>query len=221
MKQLLHIGLLIGWLTGIAPLRAQVAPRDGDARRSGSRLELGRTASTRKAPPVAIGARPFRYGTGAAAQDRHQSITFHKNTPINEYYRSLLVARSSSKTPAGAGATPAAEVASIAGDARAGADGEGHSDDRMYTSDRIWVSNIYPNPASEFAEVDYGITGPVGEAKLTLLNVLGAPVAEYELDRGNNKVRLITRDMATGHYFYQLSLDGKKVATKKLLVRHQ
>jgi len=25
----------------------------------------------------------------------------------------------------------------------------------------------------------------------------------------------------TGYYFYQLSVDGKKVATKKLLVRHQ
>jgi hypothetical protein len=53
------------------------------------------------------------------------------------------------------------------------------------------------------------------------LNVLGAPIAEYNLDRNDRKVRIVTRDLSTGYYLYQLSVDGKKVATKRLLVRHQ
>ena len=65
------------------------------------------------------------------------------------------------------------------------------------------------------------MSGTVGEAKLVLLNVLGAPIAEYGLDRNDRKVRIVTRDLATGYYLYQLSVEGKKVATKRLLVRHQ
>jgi hypothetical protein len=44
---------------------------------------------------------------------------------------------------------------------------------------------------------------------------------EYTLNKAERKVRVNTKDMPTGLYFYQLSLEGKKVATKKMLVRHQ
>ena len=91
----------------------------------------------------------------------------------------------------------------------------------MYTSDKLLVSNIYPNPASDWAEISYQITGPVSDARLVLINVLGSPVAEYPLEKNDHKIRIQTGDMMTGVYFYQLSVDGKKVATKKLLVRHQ
>jgi hypothetical protein len=41
------------------------------------------------------------------------------------------------------------------------------------------------------------------------------------LTKNNGKLRVDTTVMPTGLYFYQLSLEGKKVATKKMLVRHQ
>jgi hypothetical protein len=91
----------------------------------------------------------------------------------------------------------------------------------MYSSDRLTVSNIYPNPAHDVAEIDYVMNSNVGSASITLLSILGAPVAEYTLDRTERKVRLQTRDLPTGYYFYQLSVEGVKVATKKLLVKHQ
>lgn len=89
----------------------------------------------------------------------------------------------------------------------------------MFANEHIVVSNVYPNPASESAEIDYALTS--GDAKITLLNVLGTPVAEYTLDRNDRKLRIPTRTMETGVYLYLLSIDGRKVATKKLLVRHQ
>ncbi len=89
----------------------------------------------------------------------------------------------------------------------------------MFANEHIAVSNVYPNPASEGAEIDYQLTN--GDARLTLLNILGAPVAEYTLDPNDHKLHIATRSMETGVYFYQLSVDGRKVATKKLLVRHQ
>jgi hypothetical protein len=91
----------------------------------------------------------------------------------------------------------------------------------LYTSERITVSNIYPNPASEFAELDYSIQNSVRDAKVIFYNVLGSQVAEFVLDKSDRKLRINTREMPTGVYFYQLAVDGKKVATKKMLVRHQ
>ena len=95
------------------------------------------------------------------------------------------------------------------------------SEDQLYISDKITVSNIYPNPASEYAELDYNISAEVRDAKLIFYNVLGSKMNEYALSKNSRKLRVDTTVMPTGLYFYQLSVDGKKVATKKMLVRHQ
>ena len=112
---------------------------------------------------------------------------------------------------------PASEV-------RSASSQEGKTDNRLFANDKLWVSNAYPNPADDVAELDYQFTGSGAEARLVLLNVLGTPVPGYEqieLERNGQKVRILTRPLDTGYYLYQLSVDGKKVATKRLLVRHQ
>ncbi len=223
MKQIIRVLVCLTSLLLFAtlPLRAQVAPRDSDAR-SRSRLEMGRNAIARK-PAVPLSASRTSLFLRKPATGLDRSVTFSRQSPINAYYRSLLLNPGSVKAPVRP-VTSEISVAATAAPAFRPATEELRTervDDRMYADDRIVVSNIYPNPASEAAEVDYQLLANVGEAKLILLNVLGSPVAEYELDRGSNKVRINTRDFSTGWYFYQLSLDGKKVATKKLLVRHQ
>ncbi len=141
---------------------------------------------------------------------------------MRDYYRSLLIASpvSSTKTTA---TRPVSVVEGSIGSlsAERSAEETMRIDERMYSSDRLTVSNIYPNPAHDVAEIDYVMNSNVGNASITLLSILGAPVAEYTLDRNERKVRLQTRDLPTGYYFYQLSIEGVKVATKKLLVKHQ
>lgn len=219
MKQIILIGLLTGLLTATIPLRAQVTPRDSDARK-GSRLELGRTASLPKAPAPLGSTNRFRMAPQPVLSAPDRSETTRKNKAINEHYRSLLMAQPVAKTT-GRAATAETNALPATADTRQAPEQEGKTENRLYANERMWVSNVYPNPADDVTEVDYQISGSVGEAKLILLNVLGAPVAEYGLDRGDRKVRIVTRDFATGYYLYQLSVDGKKVATKRLLVRHQ
>ena len=219
MKQIILIGLLTGLLTATIPLRAQVALRDSDARK-GSRLELGRTASTRKPTTPVVNANRFRMAPEPVLSGLDRSVTTRKNKAINEHYRSLLIAQPITKSGART-ATAESGPAPATAEARSAPEQEGKSENRLYANERIWVSNVYPNPADDVTEVDYQISGSVGEARLALLNVLGVPVAEYSLDRNDRKVRIVTRDYATGYYLYQLSVDGKKVATKRLLVRHQ
>jgi hypothetical protein len=216
MKQNLLIGMLTGLLMATIPLQAQVALRDSDARK-GSRLELGRTPSTRKTTTPVLNTNRFRLAPQPVLSGLDRSGTTPKNKAINDHYRSLLMAQSTAKT----GARPSVvETSSASADVRTAPEQEGKAENRLYANERLWVSNVYPNPADDATEVDYQVNGPVNEAKLILLNVLGAPIAEYSLDRSDRKVRIVTRDLATGYYLYQLSVDGKKVATKRLLVRH-
>ncbi|MEY4541916.1 MAG: hypothetical protein RLZZ306_3673 [Bacteroidota bacterium] len=95
------------------------------------------------------------------------------------------------------------------------------SEDRLFSSDKLMVSNIYPNPADDFANIDYLINSQVGETKITFYNVLGNEMKEEILDKDQKKVRISTREWNNGIYLYQLSSEGKSLVTKKLLVRHQ
>ncbi|MBC8155795.1 MAG: T9SS type A sorting domain-containing protein [Bacteroidetes bacterium] len=214
MKQTLRLyGCILGLLLA-ASLRAQSLPS------TRSRLELGRS----KAPASTENKfKNFLFLRHAETANLDRSVTLHKNVALNDYYRSLLIAPAATRVTN----TPRPQVqAESTGSATVQTEPRPvvvenlrTSEDLMFANDRIIVSNVYPNPASESAEIDYVLTS--GEAKITLLNVLGTPVAEYTLDRSDRKLRIPTRTMDTGVYLYLLSLDGRKVATKKLLVRHQ
>ncbi len=218
MKQTILIGVLMGLLTATIPLQAQVAQRDSDARK-GSRLELGRSSSAQKTTTSGLPNQRFAIAPGPTLSGLDRSMTLHKNSAINEHYRSLLMTRSGNKAAAHAATTDNAPTVESAPRPSAAAQ-EGKAENRLFTNEKLWVSNAYPNPADDVAELDYQFTG-AGDAKLVLLNVLGAPVSEYELERNATKVRIGTRLLDTGYYLYQLTVDGKKVATKRLLVRHQ
>jgi hypothetical protein len=219
MKQLILIGVLTGLLAATIPLQAQVTPRDSDAAR-GSRLELGRTGSTSKKTVPTLSSQRFSIVPNPATVHSDRPVNIHKNAPINEHYRSLMTARSSSKA-APRTATTESNSATATESRLVSNQERTTAEDRMFLNEHIRVSNAYPNPADNIAEVDYQLTGPVSEAKMVLLNLLGSPVAEYSMEPGDHTLRMQTRDLATGYYLYQLTVDGKKVATKRLIVRHQ
>ncbi|MEO6684466.1 MAG: T9SS type A sorting domain-containing protein, partial [Dyadobacter sp.] len=142
-----------------------------------------------------------------------------KPMALNNFYRTLLFSNTASVESTAVSTT---EVVEKNVEKRsAGIESSSRAEEQLYTSDKITVSNIYPNPASEYAEIDYTISADLRDAKLIVYNVLGSQMAEYPLIKNDTKLRINTREMSTGLYFYQLALEGKKVATKKMLVRHQ
>ncbi len=92
--------------------------------------------------------------------------------------------------------------------------------ENLFVSDKINVRNLYPNPANDYAYLEYVMTPLIKDAKISFYNVLGATVKEYALARSSQRLTVDTRLLPNGVYFYQLTVDGHKVATKKLLVRH-
>lgn len=98
-----------------------------------------------------------------------------------------------------------------------------NSEDRLFSNDKLTVSNIYPNPADDRAFVNYDINAQANfnEVKITFYNVLGGMMHDEVLDKDQSKSSITTKEWPNGVYLYQLSANGKSLVTKKLLVKHQ
>ena len=147
-----------------------------------------------------------------------RNINYQRSAYINQYFtNSFLLQMSKNQAIKSEAAVPQLVIAVIENKN----DEFINTEDRLFSNDKLTVSNIYPNPADDHADIDYVISSQVGEAKITFYNVLGSEMKEEVLEKDQRKVRISTKEWNNGIYLYQLSSDGKSLVTKKLLVRHQ
>lgn len=85
-------------------------------------------------------------------------------------------------------------------------------------TEKIRFGNIYPNPAVNFVEIPYDVLETFKDARVTVMNMIGAPLLEYPVSATGNKIKANTSSLESGIYMVQFVVDGKKVGTKKLLV---
>ena len=156
---------------------------------------------------------------GLATGSSYKPLSLQNPKALNSFYRSFLFSNATVSESTGVLATEIVEK--NIDKKQLSLESQLRPEEHLYINDKISVSNIYPNPASEYAELDYNIVANVRDARLIIYNVLGSQMAELPLNKNDRKLRVNTKDMPTGLYFYQLSLEGAKVATKKMLVRHQ
>lgn len=147
-----------------------------------------------------------------------REVKLNRSTAVNEYYRTLLRNRPKSS---GSPKTdqPLAPLAVVASETPASEETNA-STEKLYISDKITISNLYPNPANDHVDVEYAIAAHAGDAKITIYSPLGMQVADIMLDRSERKQRITTSNLPNNIYFYQLSQEGRTLITKKLLVRH-
>jgi hypothetical protein len=89
----------------------------------------------------------------------------------------------------------------------------------VFKSKDITIHDVYPNPASDQAFVDYQIHNEMIKAKVVIHNILGSPVGNYDLPTYDLKVKIPTEELPSGVYFYTVYLDNDGVLTRKLIVR--
>ncbi len=183
--------------------------------KNGSRLNIGQKRDASSL--MANKGRPainFR-----SSLDRNLKIVPSK--AINTYFRSVMLQNG---TPIQSEVAPNRSRTTNA-DNNVVAESKSNSEivkleDNMFANDKITVRNIYPNPANDFAEIDYNIIGNVSGAKIVIYNVLLSSIGDYDLNKNEKQLTIQTQNIPTGVYYYQLMVEGKKVATKKLIVRH-
>lgn len=89
----------------------------------------------------------------------------------------------------------------------------------LFESKDIFIRNMYPNPVSDYAYIEYEMTNQEVKARMVIHNILGMPMGSYDLPFYENKIKLSADDLAPGVYFYTLYLDNEGVLTRKLIVR--
>lgn len=79
-----------------------------------------------------------------------------------------------------------------------------------------------PNPASSVFSMNYNLGSSFGkgEAKLVIYNMLGAVVRTESLSDMQGTMKMDVSTLENGVYFTSMEVDGKQVATKRLVVSH-
>ncbi len=89
----------------------------------------------------------------------------------------------------------------------------------VFQSRDITIHDVYPNPVSDLAFIDYTIHNEAVKAKVVIHNILGRTMNETELPTSETRMKIQADELTTGIYFYTLYLDNNGVLTRKLIVR--
>ncbi|WP_020533588.1 T9SS type A sorting domain-containing protein [Flexithrix dorotheae] len=90
--------------------------------------------------------------------------------------------------------------------------------EKLWESKEITISNIYPNPAVDYAIFDYSVLESNSNVRIILRNLIGSEVASFSLSGNESQLKISLTDFSAGVYFYTLSIDDKSLVTKKFIV---
>jgi hypothetical protein len=91
--------------------------------------------------------------------------------------------------------------------------------EHIYSSRHITLYDLYPNPVSVEAFVDYRLYDDQIKAKIVIHNILGNPIDEYQLPFVEQQIKIRAETLSAGIYFYTLYIDSEGVITRKLIVK--
>lgn len=130
-------------------------------------------------------------------------LNFNSKAEYTQFYRNLLLNNTATtvKTP-----EPVAAEVKAAPKVQEG------------NLEKIKFGNIFPNPADAYANLEYEIKEDFKDGRVTVMNMVGSSVLEYNLSPTNSRLKMNTSGLASGIYMVQCVVDGKKMSTKKLLV---
>jgi hypothetical protein len=89
----------------------------------------------------------------------------------------------------------------------------------IYTSRFITIHDVYPNPVTDYANIEYRLHADQVKIKIVIHNILGNTVTQYDLSNAETKVKILAEQFNSGIYFYTLYIDNQGVMTRKLIVK--
>jgi hypothetical protein len=89
----------------------------------------------------------------------------------------------------------------------------------VFQSREITMQDIYPNPVQDQAFIEYRLHSESVKAKISIHNILGKNMGDYDLPPSETRVRIEAEGLVSGVYFYTLYLDNNGIVTRKLIVR--
>jgi len=92
------------------------------------------------------------------------------------------------------------------------------NDDKLWDSEQLYVSTIYPNPAVNVITLDYRLLDIDTKASIVIRNVIGSEMGVFHLNNTETNVVMPLDNFSSGIYFYTLQIDGQEMVTKKFMV---
>lgn len=89
----------------------------------------------------------------------------------------------------------------------------------VFRSKEIMINEVYPNPVTTTAYIDYELYNEKKEAKIIIHNILGTSMGEQELSFNETRAKILTEEFPPGIYFYTVYLDNEGLITRKMVVR--
>ncbi len=86
------------------------------------------------------------------------------------------------------------------------------------TTDNVTISNAYPNPTKDRFFLDYNFADS-RNAKVEIMNVVGNIVSEQYINPQSSHASINVENLSSGIYFYNVIVDGNKIASKKLIIQ--
>ncbi|OFY84629.1 MAG: hypothetical protein A3F72_01340 [Bacteroidetes bacterium RIFCSPLOWO2_12_FULL_35_15] len=80
------------------------------------------------------------------------------------------------------------------------------------------ISNAYPNPANSIVAINYEVNNLSYNGKIVIYDMLGKQVKEFIITDKQGVAKINVTDLNDGIYFYSFLMDGKAIATRKLVV---
>jgi YHS domain-containing protein len=83
----------------------------------------------------------------------------------------------------------------------------------------VQFDNIFPNPASNYVNINYTLVPEVYKGNVRITNLLGAVVSETPIDLNSNSMKIDVSNLDGGIYFYSVVLNGEILHSKKLIIK--
>jgi hypothetical protein len=86
-------------------------------------------------------------------------------------------------------------------------------------SNKIFVSDAVPNPASDVVGLTYNLNGAMAnEASVKIFNAIGTLVKTIPVNATKSNMQVDVSDLQEGFYFYSIMADGRVSSTRKFII---
>jgi len=89
----------------------------------------------------------------------------------------------------------------------------------LFHSKDVTINDVYPNPVTDHAIIDYKIANPDAKVKVLLHSVLGSVMGEFILEPMETIFKINAETFNPGVYFYTLYVNNDGMMTRKLIVK--
>jgi len=99
---------------------------------------------------------------------------------------------------------------------------ENTEDKSIQTSKSNYLSNVFPNPASDVVNITYSLPSETSKARIVLYTISGQMVDSYggQANETHNTIQLNVNNLPSGLYIASLEVEGRVIDNQRIAVTH-